>query len=227
MLMTDVPIERAFLSMVHLNQLKDCPVTHDDIKIAHAIFGPNLANIRGKSVRWSPARVETDYLEIPWDLLSFHKNVTPVRDVIFVNSLPILVLVLCQINLITIKHLPKHPSASKLCYLLQRIINVYARMVFCIQTILMDNEFEKVQDHVSTANMNTPAASEYIAEIEWQICVIKEHARGILCTLPYKSSPPHAHTTSSLHHDVAQQLSFGHQNLHSIQPQRTHPLLLP
>ena len=65
MLMTCIPSEHAFLSMVHLNQLKDCPIMHDDIKIAHTLFGPDLANIRGKTVRQSPKRDETDYVEIP------------------------------------------------------------------------------------------------------------------------------------------------------------------
>jgi hypothetical protein len=82
----------------------------------------------------------------------------------------------------------------------------------------MDNEFDMVQDHVSTVDMSTPTASEHIAEIEQQIQVIKEPACGILCTLPYKCLPPtiHAHMTSSLCHHVAQQLPFSHQNLHSI-----------
>jgi hypothetical protein len=85
-----------------------------------------------------------DYVEISWDLLSFHKNVTLAADAMFVNSIPFLVLVLRNINLITIEHAPKHCSASKLGYLLQRIINVYARVGFCLQTILMNNEFKKV-----------------------------------------------------------------------------------
>jgi hypothetical protein len=72
MLMTGVPSEHAFLSIVCLNQLKDFPITHDDIKIAHTIFGPDLANIRGKTVRRSPKHIKTDYVKIPWSLLSFH-----------------------------------------------------------------------------------------------------------------------------------------------------------
>jgi hypothetical protein len=92
MLMMGVPTEQAFLSMVHLNQLKDCPsITHDDIKNAHAIFDPDLANIKGKTVRRNPEHVETDYVKIPLDLLSFHKNVTLIADVMFVNSIPFLV----------------------------------------------------------------------------------------------------------------------------------------
>ncbi len=63
-------------------------------------------------------------------------------------------------------------------------------MGFRVQTILMDYEFDNVQDHVSTINMNTPTASEHIAEIEWQIWAIKECVRSILCTLPYKCLTP-------------------------------------
>jgi hypothetical protein len=53
----------------------------------------------------------------------------------------------------------------------------------------MDNEFEKVQDHVPAVNLNTPAASEHIGEIERRIQVIKERARGYVCTLPYPELP--------------------------------------
>ena len=68
-------------------------------------------------------------------------------------------------------------------------MNVYGRVGLCAQTILMDNEFEKVQDCVPSIDMNTPAAAEHIAEIERSICVIKKHAHGIFCTLPYLALP--------------------------------------
>jgi hypothetical protein len=80
---------------------------HDDIKTAHTLFGPDLANIRGKTVRWSLKRVETDYIKIPWFLLSFHQNVMLVADVMFVSSVPFLVSALHNLNLITIEHAPK------------------------------------------------------------------------------------------------------------------------
>jgi hypothetical protein len=83
-----------------------------------------------------------------------------VADVMFVTSIPFLVLASYNINLITIEQAPKHHSASKLGYLLQRIIHVYARAGFRIQIILIDNEFDKVRDHVFTIDMNTPTASE-------------------------------------------------------------------
>jgi hypothetical protein len=90
MLMTGVLSEHAFLSMVRLPQLKDCPITHDDIKIAHTLFGPDLVNIRGKTVRRSPKRVKTDYVKIPWPLLFFYQkcNACSRHDVCQLSTLP-------------------------------------------------------------------------------------------------------------------------------------------
>jgi hypothetical protein len=126
MQMVALPSERALQSMVRLNMLQNCPITNDDIKNANTIWGSDIATIRGKTIRRKPDRVETDYVEIPCALLSFQVNVTLVADVMFVNGVPFLVSASRNINLITIEHAPKH-TASKLGYLLQRIVNVYAR----------------------------------------------------------------------------------------------------
>jgi hypothetical protein len=53
----------------------------------------------------------------------------------------------------------------------------------------MDNEFEKVRDHVPAVNLNLPVAGEHIAEIEQKIWVIKERSCGIINTLPYPYLP--------------------------------------
>jgi hypothetical protein len=188
MQMVASPTEHNFQSMVHLILLKDYPVTHDNVTNAHKIFGPDLANIKGKTVRKKPEWVDTDYVEIPKSLLSNNINVALVADIFFVKIVPFQVLALCNINLITIDHAPCQ-SASKLGHLLQRIVQVYAQAGFRVQTILMDNKFAKVSDHIPNASMTTPAASGHIAEIECRIHVIKEHTHGILCNLPYPNLP--------------------------------------
>jgi hypothetical protein len=38
----------------------------------------------------------------------------------------------------------------------------------------MDNEFEKVRDHLHSITLNLPAAGEHVGEIERRIWVIKE-----------------------------------------------------
>ncbi len=44
------PSKRNFKNMVRGNLINNCPVTSYDITNAQAIFGPDLANLRGKTV---------------------------------------------------------------------------------------------------------------------------------------------------------------------------------
>jgi hypothetical protein len=51
------PTEREFAGMVREQLLTNCPVTVRDIDNANRIFGPDLANLRGKMTRTKPERV--------------------------------------------------------------------------------------------------------------------------------------------------------------------------
>ena len=186
--MIGAPTERDYQDMVRQNLLQDCPITPSDIANAHTIFGPDLVNIRGKTVRRKPSHVNTEIVEIPQQILFNQRNVTLSADVMFVNQVPFLVSSSRNINLTTIEFVPRC-SASKLGFLLQRIMTVYARAGFTVQTILMDNEFNKVMDHAPHVIINTTAAAEHVGDIERRIRVIKERCRGILCTLPYTQFP--------------------------------------
>jgi len=168
--------------------LQDCPITPSDIANAHNFFGPDLANIRGKTVRRKPEHVSTEIVDIPRQILSNQKHVTLLADFMFANQVPFLVSLSRNITLTTIEYVPGC-SASKLGLLLQRIIAVYTRAGFKVRTILTDNDFDKVTDHAPNVIINTPTASEHVDEIERRIRVIKERCRGILCTLPYTHFP--------------------------------------
>jgi hypothetical protein len=162
---------------------------NDDITNANKIFGTDLATIRGKTARRHPKWVIMDYVNIPRLLVDASQRVTLVADVMFVDSVPFLVSVSRNINLITIEHAPSPRTVSSLGALLQRIIPVYARAGFTVQSILMDIEFNKVHEHVPMLDVNTTAASKHVGDIERHICLIKERARGIICTLPYSHLP--------------------------------------
>jgi hypothetical protein len=115
--MVATPSKRDFQGLVRHNLLKDCPITPDDVNNANKIFGPDLATIRGKTVRQKPERVVTDYVEILRDFFEKHYRNTLVTDIMFVNLVPFLVLASRSLNLITIKHAPQR-TASKIAYLL-------------------------------------------------------------------------------------------------------------
>jgi hypothetical protein len=169
------PSKRNFQqAMVHLNMLKDCPVTNDSICNAHNIYGLDLASIRGKTVEWKPERMVMDYVKIPKKFLSIHGRITLVADIMFVNSIPFLVLVSCSIYLITIEHAPPPQTASSLGALLLQIVCVCTWTGFTVSTILMDSKFEKVSCHVPGININTTVAAEHVREIEQKIRVVKD-----------------------------------------------------
>ena len=51
------------------------------------MFGPDLAGVRGKTVRKKPSRVEKEeYVKIPEDFYKINKLVTITADLIFVNG---------------------------------------------------------------------------------------------------------------------------------------------
>ncbi len=109
---------RDFHALVHLNMIQDCPITTENIKHARTLFGPDLATIRGKTVRRKLTRVVTDYVDIPRTIVDVNKQVTLADDVMFVNSVLFLVSVSRTINLITIEHTLKC-TATKLGELIQ------------------------------------------------------------------------------------------------------------
>ncbi len=110
------PTEREFKGMVREKLIANCPVTVQDVHNANRIFGPDLANLRGKTTRKKPEHVRVDYVEIPWDIVDMHKYVTLVADV-FINGLPFLVSSSRGISLVTIEYLPssgqkQYPNTS-------------------------------------------------------------------------------------------------------------------
>jgi hypothetical protein len=58
-----------------------------------------------------------------------------------------------------------------------------------VGTVLMENEFEKLQNLVPILMINMTAAKEHIPEVERKIRLIKERGRGILNTLTFKMMP--------------------------------------
>jgi len=174
-----IPPTATFLGMVHGGMISNCPVTAN---------ATDLAGIRGRMVRRPPESVTTNYVQIPWVILEQHQLVTLAVDVMFVNGVPFLVSVARSLNLVTAEFLPSQ-TAKKLASGITRMIDLYACGRFQLGTVLMDNEFEKLQNLVPILVINTTAAKEHVPEVERKIRLIKELGRGILNTFPLKKMP--------------------------------------
>jgi hypothetical protein len=163
--MIENPTEREFEGMVREKLIANCPVAMRNIQNAHQIFDPDLANLRGKTTRTKPEHVKADYVKIPQDFMELHKYLTIVADVMFVNGLPFLVTLSRGISLVTIKFLPSR-TAKQLASSVERVVRIYGRAGFIVQTSMMDMEFEKLKELQPNIALNTTAAREHVREIE-------------------------------------------------------------
>jgi hypothetical protein len=126
------PTQRELAGMVRKKLIANCPVTVQDVHNTNRIFGPDLANLRGRTTRNQPEHVRVDYVEIPQNLVNMHKYVTLVADVMFVNGLQFLVTFLREISLVTIEFLLSR-TAKHLALTVEWVLKVYSRGGFVVQ----------------------------------------------------------------------------------------------
>jgi hypothetical protein len=131
--------DREFLGMVRSQMISNCDVTPTAIKNANQIFGPNLAGVRGRTIRTAPEPVRVDYVQIPRAILDRHGIVTLAVDCMFVNGVPFLVSVSRGLNLITAEFTPPR-TAKNLAAGIRNIKALYEKGGFQVGHVLMDNE---------------------------------------------------------------------------------------
>ena len=109
------------------NQIKNFPVTVQEIDIAQKVRGNNIATLKGKNTQRNPSIVERDQVNIPLGLIKLHKEVFFTRDIFFENSTPFFLTLSHKIYFTSVNHLandtvPETPKYFKeVCqYYLQR-----------------------------------------------------------------------------------------------------------
>jgi hypothetical protein len=137
------PTDRKFLGMVCSNMISNCSITENTVKNANLIFGPDLAGVRGRTVRRPPEPVRIEYVQTPRMILDWHRIVTLAVDGMFMNGVSFLVSMSRGLNLITAKHTPSQ-TAKNLAAGISRIMELYAKGGFQVGTVLMDNKFESL-----------------------------------------------------------------------------------
>jgi hypothetical protein len=110
------PSESDFRGMVRGNMIRNCPITSDDVTNVRAIFRPDLASIRGETVRRTPAPVVVDYSEVPQSLGSKQQSSDQWRQMyFFVDGTAFLITVSRRIKFVMAEHLQQVRMATSLC----------------------------------------------------------------------------------------------------------------
>jgi hypothetical protein len=114
-------------------QVSNCSITENVVKHANLIFRPDLAGVKGRTVRRPPKPVRIKYVQIPRMTLDWHRIVMLAFDCMFVNEVPILVSMSRGLNLLT----AEHTSSQTVKNLVTRIMELYAKESFQVGSVLM------------------------------------------------------------------------------------------
>ena len=131
------PYEQDLKYLVSIQNLDYCPLTIHNVNNARAIFGPDIAGVRGKAVRQKPDRVVTYYVAVTCNFLALHKYVTLMSDVCFVDNVAFLVTMSRGIKFVTVEFI-RTQTAKQLSKSLKISMKLYIRGSMQVQTILID-----------------------------------------------------------------------------------------
>jgi hypothetical protein len=184
--------------MIKKGKLLENPVRMEDFINAERVYGKDLRVVKGKTVRIKPIRVNFNTEDAVREKL----NIILAIDVMHFTGLSFLVTVSRTIRFITASFL-RDRKKNTIVDALKQVITVYKgkghsvlMMNFTeqnqpIHTILGDNEFEAIKKDMTELGIevNVMAKEEHVPEIERQHRVIKERAKAVIQTLPYRRMP--------------------------------------
>ena len=93
-----------------------------------------------------------------------------------------------KIDNITIQHV-KSRKADVLAEGLKKACNIYGRAGYIVDILLLDPEFEKVEEFLPNVQCNFTAAREHVPVAERKICTRKERGKGAINLLPFAKVP--------------------------------------
>ena len=138
------PPDRLFKKLIGTNDLKNNPVTIENVANAFAIFGSNINRLKGAATRQRPRRIVGGRCEIRRDFYRLNKFVTLTADVMFVCGFTFLVTYSRSIKYTTAEFIPNQ-TAGQLAKCLMKVVYGYACGGFIVNIMLMDMEFEKLR----------------------------------------------------------------------------------
>ena len=147
-------------------------------QLAHKIWGKSLASLKGKTTCKKPQPVAArDFIKVPKELMSLHKDVYLTADLFFVNKIPFFLTHSRKIHFTAVNHLANRKAMS-LFKAFMEIFTFYLRRGFRITVVSLDGEFEPIRAQIEAIpggpRVNLASADEHVPEIERRVQVVKE-----------------------------------------------------
>jgi hypothetical protein len=129
-------------------------------------------------------------IHLPESLFERYKNVTICGDIIYINKSVFYISISRDIQLSTAE-LIKDNKSNTLLSAMTQVINIYKMRGFKVTNCLLDGQFECLSNQLAGlgVRVNITSRNEHVPEIERHIRTLKERARAVLTTLPFKKIP--------------------------------------
>ena len=76
-----------FKWIIRSHQIKDSPVTVQDVEVAISTWGKSILALKGKTTQTKYVPVSRDYVKVPKEMLKLHHEVFLTADIFFVNKI--------------------------------------------------------------------------------------------------------------------------------------------
>jgi hypothetical protein len=128
------------------NQIRNLPVTLENVNMGEKNFGPDIGSLKGKTTRQKPVPVVSDYIEVPKELITNHNNAVLCIDGIKINGLHFLTTV-SRNKYRTEESVPAQTSQAYRS-VLDNKFHVYNSAGIKIKIIHCDNEFQPLMQEL-------------------------------------------------------------------------------
>jgi hypothetical protein len=186
------PSMKDFKWVIQSNQIKDCPVTVQDIDVAQRIWGKNFAALKGKTTRSKSILVAGYYVKVTMDLIKLHKEVFLTTDIFFVNKISFFLTLSHKICFTAVNQLVDR-TVSHIFKAFKEMYQYYLHRGFNIKTVHADGELAPLKPFIESMPggpmVNLESANEHLPEIEQRSQVVKERCWETRHSLPFERIP--------------------------------------
>jgi hypothetical protein len=183
------PSEQEFTEILQDNLIRNCPVTSDDAKRALQIYGPDVATLKGKTVKQQNRGIPNyQAVQIPGPIIDRYRDVRLFIDIFWVNGSPYFHTISQWIKFRTVAPIDNRTKRTLLMEA-QAVINLYKGRGYNISRVKGDQEFVYITNDILPIQLNAAAADDHVHEVERSIRTIKERTRCTVQGLPFRRIP--------------------------------------
>ena len=186
---------KAVLRMIDSGSLLNSPITRESIRDGIAIWGPSVANLKGKTTRSrpDPVRINSSTITtIPPHILQHHGNIILCADIMKVNKIPFLASISQVIKLGSATELT-NMQIDTIVDTIVTLLQIYTSRGFKVTAIAADNGFAALMDNEKFLTfgvvLNLTSQDEHQPHVERFIRTLKERCRMCFSLLPFKRIP--------------------------------------